>query len=255
MRKLAIITVRNKQSQKPGNVGFTLIELLVVIAIIAILAGLLLPALSRAKVAANNTACKNNLRQLGFALTMYGDEYEVYPYGADFDRGKLWYNELSRYYMDVEHLVDCPGYKGKSGFIWFPGFIDYNGGSYGYNGFGTRSQGYLYLTTTDMLGIGGDRSANTTNPLPPVSPAQVVSPSEMIAMGDSMVTIFDNTPGIFLTLKDGGHVAPERHNGGANIAFCDAHVENTPDSKLVEPTDAARRRWNNDNKSHLDDKM
>jgi prepilin-type N-terminal cleavage/methylation domain-containing protein/prepilin-type processing-associated H-X9-DG protein len=92
------------KSRAPAQDGFTLIELLVVIAIIAILAAMLLPALSQGKEAARRIACINNIRQLSQSLVMYADDEDGYfpPRMVAY-----WPTRLSAYYVNT-NLLKCP---------------------------------------------------------------------------------------------------------------------------------------------------
>src|SRR5712664_1497697 len=91
--------------------GFTLIELLVVIAIIAILAALLLPALSKAKASAKRIHCASNLHQLGAALHLYVDEFRRYPAFSSAAIGPLP-PSLRDAFWDAQILPYCAGNKG-----------------------------------------------------------------------------------------------------------------------------------------------
>jgi prepilin-type N-terminal cleavage/methylation domain-containing protein/prepilin-type processing-associated H-X9-DG protein len=254
MRKVAngfLCFALGGRRRRNGEAAFTLIELLVVIAIISILAALLLPALTRSKTAAKGAACRNNLRQLGIALTVYAADYGGYPYSADFDSGRLWYNQLSSYYAGQDKVMDCPAYTGDKGFVWFNNFIGYNGGSYGYNGFGVRSSKYSYLSTDALLGLGGDHAYLAgPSPIPSVAENRVLVPADMLAIGDSMLTPFGTT-GYLLTMTEGSKTDPRRHNGGYNLAFVDGHSETLRNESLVSTNESNRRRWSNDHEPHF----
>ena len=104
---------------KREDKSFTLIELLVVIAIIAILAGMLLPALGAVKETGKQANCTNNLKQMGTALVTYENDYQAMPYGnftgatggdtaSDGDYASGHFETLRRDSLDEPKSYMCP---------------------------------------------------------------------------------------------------------------------------------------------------
>ena len=222
---------------KPRNEirgAFTLIELLVVIALVAILAALLLPAFSRARAAGLSAACKSNLHQIGIGLSLYTSQYKQYPPwrpGGFSGQTGDWDYILLPFTGSNLKLFLCPAKKASS--VWTN--LTFANPTYGYNALGTGPHGNP-LGLTDRL---NDVAMNWLG----LAEGQVRVPCDMIGIGDCP-ELASQDGDITGALDEQDDYVANRHNGGANIVFCDAHVEYGKQTKWMQAVSSARKRWN-----------
>jgi prepilin-type processing-associated H-X9-DG protein/prepilin-type N-terminal cleavage/methylation domain-containing protein len=231
-------------------IGFTLIELLVVIAIIAILSALLLPALSRAKAAAQSARCKSNLHQIGLALQMYLGDFRRYPISWDLDLTSLYQGaqlesgSLTPYLSRQRKVFYCPVQEDCPVRIWRPVGGDDRMPGYALNQNGTAAS-TQFMDFHLGLGVG----------VPPeeIHEEKVRCPADMIAYGDCFTGALQLSPhgtNRWDENLDAVSVPSARHSGGANVLFCDGHVEFGKQAVWIRASDTARARWNNDHQPH-----
>jgi prepilin-type N-terminal cleavage/methylation domain-containing protein/prepilin-type processing-associated H-X9-DG protein len=184
-----------------GKRGFTVVEMLAVIAVIAVLASLLLPVAARAKAKAQTVHCMAQLRQLGLAMTLYGDDHQGLLPAAHAEvtwthlNPPPWTRPLLSYY-ETTNLLRCPAYSRvhqRSPFSYFMG------------------------GRAAFIEAGGQPASV---PLPRIS-----FPSQYLLSGDCNYPFApadadpDNYTAVTLFATN-----PPAHGGRVNVLFADKHV-------------------------------
>lgn len=223
--------------QPSARQAFTLIELLVVIAIIAVIAALLLPAVSTARALARKTQCASNLRQVGFAITAYAEEHnDLYPaarirvngtqvhwfelcaaYVSVGNLGSAYVYRTSAAYNNKNVVVGCPDFKRTM--AWRPSYginmymrLPDDDSHSNWDGFSTRPKTHFLqtsITHTSVRPLAGDVD------------------------GWSLGVV--NGPWWSFARDD------KRHRGRPNWLFCDQHVASTDNTTIAFHTYVSRQ--------------